>query len=111
MSGESILALLERIETDQDFRDRVLALPPEPRKDFILAAGYEVGPDDLVHLRSLANIDEFSEQDLERVAAGGTGTTVAETAGVATAATVGGLAAGASIGIGVLAAACAAELI
>lgn len=105
-----MFALLERLESDEEFRNRALSLPVERRKEFIFGAGYDIDKADLVHLPDLANVQELSEEDLERVAAGGTGTLVGEIVGVGMAATIGGIAAGSGVGWGVIAAACAAGL-
>jgi predicted ribosomally synthesized peptide with nif11-like leader len=93
-----MLALLERVESDEPFRTQTCSLPPEQRKEFVLGAGYDIDPSDLVYLRDFANIDELSEEDLDRVAGGGTQTDLAAGAsigGVAGIAAIVAIAAGA----------------
>lgn len=90
MSRESLLELMERVESDEEFRKHAMSLPPEQRKQFIDGAGYDVGPADLVHLRELVSVQEPSDEDLELVAAGGLATELG--------AAFGGTAGGAAIG-------------
>jgi Bacteriocin class II with double-glycine leader peptide len=82
VSRQSMLALLERVELDDEFRTHTLSLPLEQRKEFVLGAGYDIDPNDLVCLRDFANIDELSEEDLDRVAGGGTLTDLAAGASI-----------------------------
>lgn len=76
MSSQSLLELMRRVESDEEFRTHAMSLPLEQRKQFIAGAGYDVGPEDLVYLREVVNLQELSDEDLESVAAGGLATTI-----------------------------------
>lgn len=74
MSEQGVRALLARLESDQGFRERLEAVPGnDARRQIVLDAGFDVQPSDLPTLRSLAGLQELSDEDLEKVA-GGTGT-------------------------------------
>jgi predicted ribosomally synthesized peptide with nif11-like leader len=71
LSTQGATQLFERISNDEDFRRRLegAATPAEKRR-IATEAGYEVGREDLVTIRSLAGLDEMSDEDLHQVAAG-----------------------------------------
>lgn len=82
MSKQSIQALLERVESDDEFRTHTLMLPLERRKEFIRQAGYDIEPSDVAYIHEIAGAPELSDEDLERVAGGGSVTSVAVRGGV-----------------------------
>lgn len=66
MSIESVKAYFERIETDEEFRKRVMALrSPEERHQYILSEGFSFTVEEIQSMR-----DELSEEELDRIAAG-----------------------------------------
>jgi predicted ribosomally synthesized peptide with nif11-like leader len=87
-----VAALLERLQTDQGFRERLeAASTTEAKRQLVQDAGFDIGRGDLPALRAQAGLQELSDEDLERVAGGsgpGTdvGTAVAFSATVAAAA-------------------------
>jgi predicted ribosomally synthesized peptide with nif11-like leader len=101
MSEASVRALLERAQSDPGFRERLeSASTREEKRQVVRDAGFDVGPDDLETLRSMAGI-EISDSDLERIAGG------MSTGSVITSAEAGGTAATAALMIGTAAAAAA----
>jgi predicted ribosomally synthesized peptide with nif11-like leader len=100
MTEETIKAFVERLSSDEAFRDRLAAAPtPEERQEMARAAGYDVGAEDMPAIKSALGIEELSDEDLEKVA-GGIGTATATvavataTAGAVASATVGTVAGG-----------------
>ena len=64
-------AFVERLSTDEGFRDQLAAAPtPEERLRIANDAGFAVGPDDVGAIRSAVGIEELSDEDLEKVAGG-----------------------------------------
>jgi predicted ribosomally synthesized peptide with nif11-like leader len=87
MSAEGATALYERVSSDEGFRGQLeAAKTPEGKHQIVTEAGYDVTPDDLPTLRSLAGMAELSDEDLEKVAGGDSSPTVASvvSAGYAT---------------------------
>lgn len=102
MSQAGVRALLDRVESDEGFRDRLLAEGSiEERGRLVLEAGYDVEPSDLPAFKEMSGFSELTDEELEWVAGGGTGTEVG--VGIATAVT------GGAAGIGILAAVIAAS--
>lgn len=98
MSEQGVRALLERAQADSAFREQLEAAPStEARRQVIEDAGFDVGPSDLAAFRSLAGVQELSEDDLERVAGAGSATNVSIGASLGASATV-------SVGVAVAAA-------
>lgn len=96
MSQQGVRDLLDRIESDEAFRDRlVTAGPIEERRRLVLETGYDVGPDDLLVFKKMVGFEELSDEDLNRLAAGGLGTNIG--AGIAGA--IGGIGLGAGVGV------------
>ncbi len=90
---------MERVESDQGFRERLEAAPTnEAKQQIVRDAGFDVQASDLPAIRSLAGIQELSDDDLEKVAGG---------IGGATSVSV-GASVGASVGVPAAAAAAAA---
>jgi predicted ribosomally synthesized peptide with nif11-like leader len=86
VSTQGVTALLERVQNDQGFRERLEAAPTaEAKRQIVQDAGFDVGRSDLPALRAQAGLQDMSDEDLERVA-GGTGTGTAIGYGVAVAA-------------------------
>lgn len=84
MSKQGITALYERAQADDEFIARLeAASSPEEKHRIVSEAGFDVEPDDLDTLRSVAGLSELSDEDLERVAGGNSATNVAEIGGVA----------------------------
>lgn len=78
MSQAGMRALLDRAQSDESFLDRLLAAGSvEERRRLLLEAGYDVEPSDVPAFKEMVGLGELSDQDLERVAAAGTGTDVA----------------------------------
>ena len=85
MTGETVKAFVERLSSDEAFRDRLAAAPtPEERQEMARAAGYDLGAGDMPAIKSTLGIEELSDVDLEKVA-GGMSTTVASIAASASA--------------------------
>ena len=71
MTNDAAQAFVERLSTDEAFRDQLAAAPsPEDRLRIANDAGFAVGPDDVGAIRSAAGIEELSDDDLEKVAGG-----------------------------------------
>ena len=71
MSAEGAAALFERITTDENFRSEVEgAATPNEKHRIVTEAGYDVTPDDIPQIKSLAGVEEISDDDLEKVAGG-----------------------------------------
>lgn len=67
MSIEAAIAFVERMKTDEDFRNQVLACPnAAERKSFVQSAGYDFDVNDLKTGRA-----SLSDADLEKVSGGG----------------------------------------
>jgi predicted ribosomally synthesized peptide with nif11-like leader len=72
MSAEGATALYERVSSDEGFRGQLeAAKTPEEKRRIVTEAGYDVTPDDLPTIKSLAGMTELSDEDLEKVAGGG----------------------------------------
>lgn len=100
MSEQGVIALLDRLQTDQGFLERLEAAPtPEAKRQLVRDAGFDIGPSDLPFVRAQAGQQELSDEDLEKVA-GGTGTWTTNIL-----ATAGAGLGSAAAGIGVMAAA------
>lgn len=83
MSQQAVSALMERVETDQAFRERLESAPTnEAKREVVVDAGYDIEPSDLPAFRSEYGLSELSDEDLEKVA-GGSGTLTAESVGSA----------------------------
>ena len=95
MSTDAVPAFIERLSTDQAFRDQLeAASSPQERQQIANDAGYDVGPDDVGAIRSAAGIEELSDEDLEKVAGGVSDTYIVMTViGGASAAGIGAAAA------------------
>lgn len=101
MSQEGMRDLLNRVESDEGFRDQLLtAGSVEERVHLVHEAGYDVGPNDLPAFREMVQFGELSDDDLELVAGGmGNGTVAGIGAGVS-----------AGVGVGIASAAAAAAV-
>lgn len=72
MSEQGVTALMERVESDQAFRERLEAAPTsEAKRQIVVDAGYDIGPYDLSAFRAHYGLREPSDDDLEKVAGGG----------------------------------------
>ena len=78
MSQEATQAFVDRINEDETFRDQLVAAGDnEARVSLAQDAGFDVTAEDLAELRRQNNVEELSEDDLQKIAGGGTtGTTV-----------------------------------
>lgn len=83
-------ALLDRAESDESFRERILAMSPEEKRQAISEAGFDVSPSDMASLRSMTGY-ELSDEELEQVAGGGSATSISVGASVGGAASVAGV--------------------
>src|SRR5215469_3932151 len=72
MSAEGVTALYERVNSDEEFRDRLEAAEtPEEKRRIVTEAGYDVSRDDLPTIRRFSSgVSELSDEDLENVAGG-----------------------------------------
>ena len=71
MSEEAAHALVERVNTDEDFRNALMAADgAETRLRMAQDAGFDITADDLADMRRQAGFDELSEDDLQRIAGG-----------------------------------------
>jgi len=98
MSAEAANALLDRLESDQEFRDRIVsgvtsAPSDEARLQVVRDAGYDIDRTDVPVVRARYDIHELSDEDLHAVA-GGTGTWTG--VGSAAVSIIGGIAAAAA---------------
>jgi predicted ribosomally synthesized peptide with nif11-like leader len=88
VSEKGVAALLQRLESDQGFRERLEAAPTnEARKQMIEDAGFDVQPSDRSTALSMIGLQELSDADLEKIA-GGVSTTAVATAAVGSASAV-----------------------
>jgi predicted ribosomally synthesized peptide with nif11-like leader len=86
MSEQGISALLERVRSDEGFRQRLEAAPTnEAKRQIVQDAGFDVDRSDLAPLRSLTGLQELSDADLEKVAGGAGSATDIATAAVGSA--------------------------
>ena len=78
MTQETATAFVERISTDEAFRDRLAAAATsEERRQIAREAGYDLSSNDLPAIKEALGIKELSDADLEKVA-GGVGTDTLE---------------------------------
>ena len=85
MTEETVRAFAERITTDEEFARRLgSASSPDERLKIANDAGYDLSASDLSAIKTALNVEELSDEDLEKVA-GGIGATSVATAAVATA--------------------------
>jgi len=79
MSQEAVQAFVERVNDDETFRDSLIAAADnDVRLQMAQAAGFDITAEDLAELRRQAGVEELSEEDLQRIAGGGTtGTEIA----------------------------------
>ena len=97
MSIQGATAFWERLQSDEQFRRQVeQAKTPQEKHQVLAAAGYEVSRGDLDTLRSLAGMNELSDEDLEKVAGGSATNTGIMASGVASIA-IGGAALAAAV--------------
>ncbi len=69
MSLESAKAFVEKMNTDEDFRNKVTACKdPESRRAFVKSQGFDFTADDITVVKG-----ELSEEALESIAGGGCG--------------------------------------
>ncbi len=88
MTEETVRAFAERITTDEEFARRLgSASSPDERLKMANDAGYDLSASDLSAIKTALNVEELSDEDLEKVA-GGIGATTAGAATATAAATV-----------------------
>ncbi|MCL5947649.1 MAG: Nif11-like leader peptide family RiPP precursor [Actinobacteria bacterium] len=85
MTEEAVRAFAERVTTDEDFARKLgSASSPDERLKMANEAGYALSASDLSAVKAALNVEELSDEDLEKVAGGfGTGTAVATATGIA----------------------------
>lgn len=72
MSEQAVAALLERLQTDRGFRERLeAAATPEAKRQVVKDAGFDISRSDLPFLRVQVGLQELSDEDLDKVAGGG----------------------------------------
>jgi predicted ribosomally synthesized peptide with nif11-like leader len=90
MSEQGARQLLERVVSDPEFRERLETAPNnEARRQIVEEAGIDVEPSDVSALRTMTGATELSDEDLEKVAGGGSATNVSVGASIGTAISVG----------------------
>lgn len=79
MSQEAMQAFVERVNDDETFRDGLIAADDnDVRLRIAQDAGFDITADDLAALRRQTGVEELSEEDLQKIAGGGTtGTEIA----------------------------------
>jgi predicted ribosomally synthesized peptide with nif11-like leader len=71
MSTEGATALFERVSNDDDFRRRLEEAPTaEDKRRIVTEAGFDVDRDDLATMKSLAGLDELSDDELAQTVGG-----------------------------------------
>jgi predicted ribosomally synthesized peptide with nif11-like leader len=71
MSTESIKALYERVNSDQDLRRRLTdAQTPEDKYQVVAQAGFDIDRQDLEVIKSLSGLEELSDEYLAQVVGG-----------------------------------------
>jgi predicted ribosomally synthesized peptide with nif11-like leader len=98
MSTEAANALLDRLESDQEFRERIVsgvtsAPSDEARLQVVRDAGYDIDRTDVPVVRARYDVHELSDEDLHNVAGGGATGTIVGSIGTAV---IGGIAAAAA---------------
>ncbi len=92
MTEEAIKSFVEKLSTDETFANKLAsAATPEERLKIANDAGFAVSASDLSAIKAALNVEELSDEDLEKVAGGiGSATNVITGAvtGVATGAIV-----------------------
>jgi predicted ribosomally synthesized peptide with nif11-like leader len=73
MSQEAVQAFVERVNDDASFRDGLIAADDnDARLRIVQDAGFDVTAEDLAALRRQSGVEELSEEDLQKIAGGGT---------------------------------------
>jgi predicted ribosomally synthesized peptide with nif11-like leader len=92
MTEEAIKSFVEKLSTDEEFANKLASAPtPEERLKIANDAGFAISASDVDGIKAALNIEELSDEDLEKVAGGmGSATNVITGAvtGVATGAIV-----------------------
>ena len=90
MSQEAVQAFVERVNSDEAFRnDLIEAGSNDVRLQKAQDAGFDVTAEDLADLRRQAGAEELSEDDLQKIAGGLSNTEVGAISGVAVALSIG----------------------
>ena len=78
MTEEAIKSFVEKLSTDEEFANKLASAPtPEERLKIANDAGFAVNAFDVGGIKAALNIEELSDEDLEKVAGGmGTNTIV-----------------------------------
>src|SRR5258706_12027213 len=83
VTAEAAQAFAERIQTDQAFVDQLTAVEDRDEKLAVVrAAGYDMSPDDFPAFKDALGVSEISDEDLEKVAGGGSDTAMWVVVGV-----------------------------
>jgi len=84
MSREAAQAFVERLNSDDAFRERMVAAGDnDARLRAAQEAGFDITADDLAELRREHRADELSEEDLQKIAGGMSTTEVVSAVGSA----------------------------
>ncbi len=71
MTEETVRAFAERITTDEEFARRLGSVSsPDERLKMANDAGYDLSASDLSAIKAALNVEELSDEDLEKVAGG-----------------------------------------
>lgn len=78
MTEEAIKSFVEKLSTDEEFANKLASAPtPEERLKIANDAGFAISASDVDGIKAALNIEELSDEDLEKVAGGmGTNTIV-----------------------------------
>ena len=84
MSREAAQAFVERLNTDQSFREQMIAAGDNgERLRAAQGAGFDITAEDLAELRREHRADELSEEDLQKIAGGSSTTEIVSMVGTA----------------------------
>jgi predicted ribosomally synthesized peptide with nif11-like leader len=71
MTEEAIKSFVEKLSTDEEFANKLASAPtPEERLKIANDAGFAISASDVDGIKAALNIEELSDEDLEKVAGG-----------------------------------------
>jgi predicted ribosomally synthesized peptide with nif11-like leader len=77
MSKDAAIALAERLKTDEALQTRLAgAADPSERLAIVREEGFDLSRDDAAAVKQALGVEELSDEDLARVAGGGSTTTI-----------------------------------
>jgi predicted ribosomally synthesized peptide with nif11-like leader len=76
MTEEAIKSFVEKLSTDEEFANKLASAPtPEERLKMANDAGFAISASDADGIKAALNVEDLSDEDLEKVAGGAGGTT------------------------------------